>query len=113
MFGTNRSMTTNAMTFEEFRQTRKPADARDMQAAGYECGIETTSGYLYADSLVIESTSEWQEAIRSKPYVKRYYLMIGNAEYFSDDLESLWRVCFTAFHSERSTDDGTDYHALQ
>jgi hypothetical protein len=66
-----------------------------LEAAGYTCcPEEPIRGYLYVDALAIEDTASWTEAARSKPHVKRYYLMVGNSEFFSDDLETLERMLY-------------------
>ena len=78
------------MTFQEFQATRRPADARAMQAAGATPNDETKHGLLYAGTLFIESTEEWGDCEKQG----RWYLCIERSEYISDDLESLERVLY-------------------
>jgi hypothetical protein len=90
------------MTFEQFQSTRREADAATIDTAGYTVTKEDADlrGYIYVDTLVIEDTRTWPGDCRSKPYRKRYYLMLGDQEYFSDTLEEQERRLYEYAVSE-------------
>jgi hypothetical protein len=89
------------MTFEQFQATRKHiADLATLpDDLSYSCMAET-AGYLYRDSLVIEDTATWPPRGEDDRPVKRWYVLIGNAEHNSDDLEDVERKLYEFAVSE-------------
>ena len=78
------------MTFEQFRQTRQWSDdlAAAIPAESFDPGAR---GNVYlGDFLYIEETGNWP-ATAPGHGKGRWYLRIANAEYQTDDLESLER----------------------
>jgi hypothetical protein len=84
------------MTFEQFQASGR--DSNDLSATCFEDVWEeyTTPprGRIYADSLWIERKPEhgWQN---DRP--EQWYLIIGNAEYFSDNLSLLERHLYKLY----------------
>lgn len=81
------------MTFEEFQASRREVSdlGAELQDAAFEdCGI--ASGLVYLNTLYIQHvTDNWPQDARARG---AFYLVIGNAEWISDDLTSLERKLY-------------------
>ena len=77
------------MMFEQFRSTRKHVDdLREALGADIYYGAGCP-GLVYCDEFYIEERSEsWTDVVRARG---RYFLVIGNRDWLSDDIESLER----------------------
>jgi hypothetical protein len=73
------------MTLEEFHDARVWSD--DIAAHIRDTGLSKAKGYIYVDALYIEQVQpDWPEATRKRG---RWHLVLGNAEYVTDDLPRL------------------------
>jgi hypothetical protein len=82
------------MTFEQFQATRVHHDdlGAILQDAHWEGEPGPAHGFLYLDALHIEEVQDfWPDASKAKG---KYYLLIGNREWFSNDLEKLERELY-------------------
>lgn len=78
------------MTFEQFQATRQHSDdiGRDLP----DSYLENSQGYIYEGGLHIEDTAKWPDA--AKKNNGAYCLTIGNAQTFSDEIETLERALY-------------------
>ena len=82
------------MTFAEFQAMRKHANAAEIEGAGVMHNKQTQSGWLYPGNLLIESTVGW-----SDEWAGMYYLLVGDREYFTDDLDKLELILYERYSS--------------
>jgi hypothetical protein len=83
-------MKTETLTFEAFQATRRIATPAEVDAI-----TGGTDGWMYAGYLVIEDASKWENS------KAKYYLMLSNEEYLSDDLEELERKLYAFYAGEQ------------
>lgn len=78
------------MTFEQFQASRKESQDLAVDAPDYTYDPDTKhTGFVYLGALAIENVLEnWPESTRR---AGKYYLILGNQEFISDDLEKLER----------------------
>jgi hypothetical protein len=78
------------MSLEEFQATKRIATAEDLERCGYTDDANPrpgVRGFVYVDHLIIEQvTEDWPAKTRE---AGAYYLLIGNLEWITDDLELL------------------------
>jgi hypothetical protein len=80
------------MTFAEFQASRRAVP--DVRAEVPDETIEPgASGLIYGDGyFILDVMAHWPEAARERG---RYYLIVCNEEWISDDLEKLERELFS------------------
>jgi hypothetical protein len=75
------------MKFEDFVATKRAATKADLLRLSYIfMEDQPVEAFIYAGALVIEDTSVWTD---KAPWLKQYYLMLGNSEYTEADLSVL------------------------
>lgn len=91
---------TSPMTFAEFQNSKRWHDDLRVALPDEVWGDEDwpPRGYVYADSLYIEGVNEhWPESTQQRG---RWYLLLGNAEYVTDDLARLEQILFVYAQEE-------------
>jgi hypothetical protein len=89
----------NIMTFEEFQSSKVWTDnlggkIDDMSSEGVPPG----KGFVYCDTLYIEEVQpHWAGEARQRG---RWYLLLNNSEYISDDFERLEQMLYEFAVSE-------------
>jgi hypothetical protein len=76
------------MTFEQFQATRKASSDLSKDAPDYTYDVDAAhTGFVYSGGLCIENVlAHWPQKTRD---AGKYYLVLGNEEFISDDLASL------------------------
>ncbi len=88
------------MTFEQFQATRDYSNdiGEKIGEARWDREDQPAIGYIYLGSLYIEEVQpHWPKAARD---AGKWYLLIGNTDWVSNDLESLERKLFDFATSE-------------
>lgn len=94
-------------TFEEFQATRKTVE--DLGSALKDEWLFGHPGLLYLDALYIETKNDSWIGFPIEPY--QYYLVIGNSDWASDNLEELERKLYEFAVNEGYTQKETGHNA--